>query len=197
MSDLFSSGVRPLIDAHLLKLSEEKRDYGKYWSASSGGYCMRKNIFERLGLPHVDSEDAARKQRVFTSGHIFHSWIQQLTKDAGISIAQEIELQDEDLMIRGHFDDLILVEKPNSDIKPDVVEGQKDGHYEIKPRPQVINILDNSHLILYDYKTRNSKNFHYAKVPSYFHKLQLGTYLFILKKLAQKELERRQNAKAR
>lgn len=157
MTDLFNTGVRPAIDDWLLQKSREVRDYGDYWSASSAGYCQRKVIFERLGVPHVEKEDDARKQRVFTAGHLFHDWIQGITKAAGISIAQELELQDEDLMVRGHFDDLVLV----------------DGN-----------------LILMDYKTRNSKNFNYAKRPSYFHRLQLGTYMYMLRnrKWAQQNL---------
>lgn len=183
MSDLFQTGVRPIIDNFLLEESKKKRDYGEYWSASSAGYCQRKVIFERLGIPHVSTEDDARKQRVFTSGHIFHAWIQDLTKKAGISIAQEVELQDEDLMIRGHFDDLILVGKPSTDIRPiDTVRGGiTEGYYEITKQPQDFNILDNSHLILYDYKTRNSRNFSFAKTPSYFHRLQLGTYMYMIR----------------
>lgn len=171
---LFDSGVRPIIDAHLLKESEKVRDYGKYWSASSAGYCMRKLIFERLGVPTTLEADP-RKQRVFSAGHIFHDWIQELTKEAGVSIAQEVELQDEDLMVRGHFDDLILV-------------GEKNGASE-QPNPQA------PHLILYDYKTVNSRSFIWAKknnnAMSYYHKMQLGTYMYMLRNLAWAELERR------
>lgn len=105
---LFDTGVRPAIDAHLLAKAAEKRDYGDYWSASAAGYCMRKQIFQRLGVPETGDADA-RKQRVFSAGHIFHDWIQELTREAGLSIAQEVELQDEKLMVRGHFDDLILI----------------------------------------------------------------------------------------
>lgn len=182
MSDIFNSGIRPAIDAHLLKLAAEKRDYGNYWSASSGGYCMRKNIFERLGVPHV-AEDA-RKQRVFTAGHIFHDWIQGLTRDAGISIAQEVELQDEDLMVRGHFDDLVLIKTGDTDSVAKALlagygENEPDGRMDLTPET-------NSHLILYDYKTVNSRSFTYAKANgnkmSHFHRLQLGTYLRLLRK---------------
>lgn len=148
---LYESGVRAKIDEHLLEEAKKVRDYGPYWSASNAGYCMRKLIFERLGVPK--NNDDARKQRVFTSGHIFHSWIQEITKNAGISIAQEVELQDEELMVRGHFDDLILA----------------DGN-----------------LILYDYKTVNSRSFMWAKkngnTMSHYHRLQLGTYMYMLRK---------------
>jgi len=148
---LYESGVRAKIDEHLLAEAKKERDYGEYWSASSAGYCMRKLIFERLGVPK-NNEDA-RRQRVFTSGHIFHDWIQEITRNAGISIAQEVELQDEELMIRGHFDDLILADDK---------------------------------LILYDYKTVNSRSFMWAKkngnTMSHFHRMQLGTYMYMLRK---------------
>lgn len=110
MSDLFNTGIRPAVDEYLLKKSKEKRDYGDYWGASSAGYCMKLNIMRRLGVPKVpELEDNATQTRIFEAGHIFHEWMQRITKDAGLSIAQEVELQDEDLMIRGHFDDLVLV----------------------------------------------------------------------------------------
>lgn len=162
MSDLFSTGVIPLVNQYLQEESEKVRDYGDYWSASSAGYCMRKVIFDRLQVPHV-TEDA-RKQRVFSSGHVFHSWIQDITKAAGVSLAQEWEVQDEDIMVRGHFDDLLLIEKK---------------------------------LMLVDYKTQNSRAFVWAKKNpkpmSHYHQSQLGTYIYILRKLAKKELKRRQN----
>lgn len=182
-TSLFNSGVRPAIDQWLLDEAAKKRDYGEYWSASSAGYCMRRLIFERLGVPKIESEQDGRKQRVFTSGHLFHEWIQGITEKAGISIAQELELQDEDLMVRGHFDDLVLVPEPSANIKPDVVPGMEDGFIETKPQPQVINFITlPSKLILYDYKTRNSRSFNFAKSPSQYHKMQLGTYMYMLRK---------------
>lgn len=157
MSELFASGIRPAIDEYLLKLASEKRSYGEYWSASSAGYCHRKLIFERLGVPHVN-EDDPRLQRVFSAGHIFHSWIQKLTREAGISIAQETELKDEQLKVIGHFDDLVSV-------------GDK--------------------LILYDYKTVNSRSFMWARTHgnemSWYHRLQLATYMYMLRKLDYRE----------
>lgn len=184
---LFDTGVRPLIDAHLKEKSEQARDYGDYWSASSAGYCMRLNIFRRLGVPRVPEiqEGWERTTRVFESGHIFHQWIQGVTKEAGLSIAQEVELQDEDLMVRGHFDDLVLVKK-------DVVVSSTEFQMTAD-NPSMTGVKQFDHLILYDYKTAHSKSFEYAKgrPMSYYHKMQLGTYLYMLKKMAKKELERR------
>jgi hypothetical protein len=156
MTDLFNTGVRPAIDAYLLAKSKQERNYGKYWSASSAGYCMRLNLMRRLGVPKVpELEDNATQTRIFEAGHIFHEWLQRITKDAGLSIASEVELQDEDLMIRGHFDDLIL---------------------------------QDDKLILYDYKTAHSASFNYKKKRTeigYYHKMQLGTYMMMLRNNAQ------------
>lgn len=157
MDNLFQTGIRPVIDEYLLNLSKEKRDYGDYWSASSAGYCMRKVIFDRMGVDKV--EENPRKQRVFTAGHIFHQWIQEITQATGQSIAQELELINDNLMVKGHIDDLIKTENG---------------------------------LILYDYKTQNSRAFSYKRPSmSHFHKMQLGTYLYMLKQTWYKVNEAR------
>jgi hypothetical protein len=150
MDNLYETGILPAINKHLDNLAKERRDYKDYWSASSAGYCMRRNIFERLKVPYT-SEDA-RKQRVFSAGHIFHEWIQRITVDSGVSIAQELELRDESLLVLGHIDDLVLI-------------GDK--------------------LVLYDYKTQNSRAFTWqkGKPMSYFHRMQLGTYMYMLRNI--------------
>jgi hypothetical protein len=156
---LFDTGIRPAVDEYLLKKSKEERNYGDYWSASSAGYCMRLNIMRRLGVPKVpELEDNATQTRIFEAGHIFHEWLQRITKDAGLSIASEVELQDEDLMIRGHFDDLILID---------------------------------DRLILMDYKTAHSASFNYKKQRTemgHYHKMQLGTYMYMLRRTARKKV---------
>lgn len=180
MADLFSTGVRPLIDEYLKKKSEEVRSYGKYWSASSAGYCMRLNIMKRLGVPKVpELEDNATQTRIFEAGHIFHEWVQRITEDAGTSVAQELELQDEELMIRGHFDDLVLIERDfkTGDLIKGVVANTMVAGKEVKKQS----------LILYDYKTANSQAFNYKKDGiGYYHKMQLGTYMYMLRKLDEK-----------
>lgn len=178
MSDVFNTGIRPHIDAYLKKKSEEKRDYGDYWSASSGGYCMRLNIMRRLGVPKVpELEDNATQTRIFEAGHIFHEWLQRITKDAGLSIASEVELQDEDLMVRGHFDDLILVTDSPLNLETVVAnEGTPSERITTVPK---------QHLILYDYKTAHSGSFSFKKLQTeigHYHKMQLGTYMYMLRK---------------
>lgn len=171
---MYDSGIRPAISAYLQEKSEELRNYGSYWSASSAGYCQRLVIMRRLGVPKApelqESQDITT--RTFEAGHVFHEWIQRITKANGLSIAQEVELQDEDLMIRGHFDDLVLVKKlsnPSFTFNTETQEGTQ--HYD-------------GHLILYDYKTAHSKWFEYAKgrPMSHYNKMQLGTYMYMLRK---------------
>lgn len=157
MSNLFETGIRPIINQHLAELAEEERDYGEFWSASSAGYCMRKNIFERLKIPHTaDEVDEARKQRVFSSGHIFHEWIQRITEKSGISVAQEIEMEDDDLMIRGHADDIVL----------------------IKGKP-ILYDYKTAHSRSFHY----AKKLH--QEVSHYHQMQVGTYLYILRSLSE------------
>lgn len=158
--NLYDTGPRPIIDAYLKKKSEEVRDYGEFWSASSAGYCMRLNIMRRLGVPKVpELKDNATQTRIFEAGHIFHKFMQDITREAGISIAQEVELEDHELMIRGHFDDLLLIDR---------------------------------NLLLVDYKTAHSASFNYKKKQTeigYYHKMQLSTYMYMLRSLADDELE--------
>lgn len=186
---LFDTGIRPAVDAWLLTKSKEQRDYGDYWSGSSAGYCMRKIIFERLGVPPVETEADARKQRVFTAGHLFHDWLQAITKSAGLSIAQELEFQDEELMIRGHIDDLVLIEDVCR-----VCEGKGSIGKGAYAEACWCNNGRDKHLILYDYKTSNSRAFDYKKEEmSRYHKYQLGTYMYMLRKGVQVTLDTNDN----
>lgn len=171
---LFDTGIIPAVNAYLKAKSEEERDYGEYWSASSAGYCMRLILLRRMGVPPVpEIADSAARTRVFEAGHIFHEWLQRITKDAGLSVAQEVELQDEDLMVRGHFDDLVLVPDPLPVDQYDISSGEKT--------------KTNAHLILYDYKTAHSAAFGFKKGKpiGHYHKMQLGTYMYMLRKLGE------------
>jgi len=185
MTDLFNTGIRPAVDAYLQKKSEEVRNYGDYWSASSAGYCMRLNIMRRLGVPPVpEIADSAARTRVFEAGHIFHEWMQRITKNAGLSIAQEVELQNEELMVRGHFDDLVLISEPASDVPDDAPSHQ-------------IPYDGKQHLILYDYKTAHSASFNYSKnrPMGNYHTMQLATYMYMLNNKQQELLNSITNMK--
>ena len=201
-SSVYDTGIRPAIDAYLKKKGEEIRDYGEYWSASSAGYCMRKNIFERLGVPHVEKDSDERTTRVFEAGHIFHEFIQRITKDSGLSIAQELELLDEDLKIKGHFDDLVLIGRavcPKDGLEyPNCTKTVVYHNTKGKPtEPHYLHEHEGActpefaqKLILYDYKTAHSRWFEYAKgrPMSHYNRMQLATYMYLIKNATDPDL---------
>ena len=123
---------------------------------------MRKVVFDRLGVEPVKQD--ARKQKVFSVGHIFHEWIQTITRNANLSVEQELELVDENLKIKGHIDDLIRV--PIND------SGELAKHGDD---------IQQNHYILYDYKTQHSYAFKYQGEMSPYHRMQLGTYMMMLR----------------
>jgi len=179
MSDFFSTGVRPAVDAYLLEKSKERRSYGEYWPASSAGFCMQRVIFDRLQVPYVKED--ARKQRVFEVGHIFHEWMQRITQDTKLSVAQETELQDETLMVRGHIDDLVVIESIG---EPEIIPTSRMPREGSIHGGESLSLTPRKHqLILYDYKTQNSRAFSYQKdrPMSHFHKMQVGTYTYMLR----------------
>jgi len=144
--------LMPYINKYLKDKSEEVRDYGDYWSASSAGMCQRLLVFRRLKLPKVPelNDDFGTAQRNFGIGHAVHGWVQGITKATGISVAQEQELQDETYMIRGHYDDVVKI----------------DGKYILIDYKTV-----NSKAFGYPKKEMGQ-----------LHRMQLGTYLMMLQK---------------
>lgn len=182
MSSLYETGIRPIVDAYIDELAQKERDYGEYWSASSAGYCMRLNIMRRLKIPMVPEleEGKATRQRIFSAGDIFHEWLQAITKKVGVSIAQEVQLQDEDLMIRGHFDDLVLVDEPDDRTKLTSHDFKHSDDPDDGTEP-IGKVAKN--LILYDFKTAHSASFKFKKGKpiGHYHKYQLGTYMYMIR----------------
>lgn len=165
---LFDTGIRPAIDEYIESEAAKLRDYGDYWSASSAGFCMRLLIMRRLGVAAIPeiADKQAITQRTFSSGHVFHEWVQRITKNAGLSVAQELQLQDEELMVRGHIDDLVLIKETG-------IVGLGGFKAELR---------DTQHLILYDYKTVHSDSFKYKRDKiGHYHRYQLATYMYMLR----------------
>lgn len=80
-----------------------------YFRASDTGKCLRMRYMKRLGIDYTKKPDK-RINRVFKAGDLFHDYLQGLTRRAGISIAQEGLVFDEDLQVVGHFDDLLDID---------------------------------------------------------------------------------------
>jgi len=148
---LYESGIRKEVDEVLAKKAESV--YPSYWRGSSAGYCMRKVIFDRLGVTPV--RDDPRKYRVFESGHIFHEWFQRVTRETKLSVAQEEELVDDEILVVGHFDDLIY----------------KNGKY-------IMYDYKTQHSKAFWWAKKSGT----SHKMSYTHRMQLGTYMYIKRK---------------
>jgi len=96
-----------LLDDDLIKSREEEDSKvpSKFWKASELGLCMRKAIFRRLGVKGAPL--TARELKTMKAGELFHKFMQELTKKTGISVEQEMFLEDEELEYRGKIDDIV------------------------------------------------------------------------------------------
>ena len=81
-----------LLDDDLLKSREEEdnKEPPKFWRASELGLCMRRTVFRRLGVKPAPL--SARELKTMKVGELFHKFMQELTKKAGISVEQELFL---------------------------------------------------------------------------------------------------------
>ncbi len=154
--NLYESGIRPYLESYFRNSQEP---YPNYWRGSSAGYCYRYNIFKRIHLPEVPEIDDSfvTTQNTFYIGTSIHIGYQKITAQIPENIGQENEIKLPEFDVIGHYDDLF--EFDYGDDKP------------------------MSHKILYDYKTVSSKSFNYTDPEMRStHRLQLGTYMYALRK---------------
>lgn len=98
--DLFD--IRHVIDIGLLSRNDILGDRGaKGWRASSLGYCLRRQLFDRAGVPATRNEGLSR---TLWLGDIIHRAVQRMITDSGLMLAEEITLSLPDDDITGHVD---------------------------------------------------------------------------------------------
>lgn len=73
------------------------------WYSSSLGYCMRRQFFDRLGVP---KDQSYRSSRTLWLGDIIHHGVQQMLWRSGLMLAEELSLVDDELQIHGRLDAL-------------------------------------------------------------------------------------------
>jgi len=115
-----------------LAAKEAADQRGNGFSASDMGRCKLMRYWKKMGVPRAKPE--ARSLRIFAMGNIVHDFIQSITRETGLSVLSESNLEykvDGKIWATGHADDLIKV---------------SDNEY-----------------ILFDYKTVHSNKFHYLK----------------------------------
>ena len=93
---------RHLIDIGLLSRREILGDSGApAWRASSLGYCLRRQLFNRAKVPGTREPGGFR---TLWLGDIIHRAVQRMVTDAGLMLGDEIALADEELNLTGHVD---------------------------------------------------------------------------------------------
>ena len=71
--------------------------------ASSLGYCLRRQLLERAGVP-VPPGGGDRGLRTLWLGDLIHGGFQRMMRDSGLLIAEELTLEDPDTDMTGHVD---------------------------------------------------------------------------------------------
>lgn len=149
MKDTFS--VQSVLDDFLKdEMKRKKERKTKRFYASSLGFCKRKQIWKRKNEEESNLIDK-RTLKVFSVGNIFHQWIQELLKKAITEKGSTVEIEKE------------------------VVNEE----YDFKCRYDLLVQLNkNSKRLLYDFKSVNSRAFHWLKntgkpVAKEYHKMQV------------------------
>lgn len=93
--------IRHIIDLGLQAKRETKTPRtSNRWTAGSLGYCLRRQFLDRAGVPV--EEDLPL--RTFWIGDLIHDGYQRMMYNAGILLAEELHLVDEDLDLSGYVD---------------------------------------------------------------------------------------------
>lgn len=99
-----------LVDWYLLEHREwRQRDQGHTrtgWRASSLGYCLRKQTYQRLGVVPYREFDA-QTLRTFSYGDMVHDWMKRIYRNAGVLLAEEGRLALPERDVAGHYDCLL------------------------------------------------------------------------------------------
>ncbi len=94
----------------------------KSFRASSMGYCARRQVLERGGVERTEGFDA-KTLRIFSAGDAFHWWLRLMIERAGLLVAEEVNLYDEEWGVSGHVDG--IWGGPIQPIFPETLENAK------------------------------------------------------------------------
>jgi len=102
--------VIPAIDKYLLTVGEDS-DRGHGWNSPSGvSSCPLSQFYNRKGEKR-DGALEPRTRRIFNNGTGVHERLQEYMMKSGILLMDEVPVWDRDLMILGHTDGLIKLNK--------------------------------------------------------------------------------------
>lgn len=180
---------RNLIEAVHEHLSQEnhnrsiERNKGKTeikFYPSSIGQCERKILYQMLKYPGAPKD--GNDLLVLENGTYFHNRMEDIFKDMGILIAEELSLKDKDLAISGRSDAIIW----DLDIPADYEFDESIPHITLKDTKNKVVYKGHPDAIkIIEFKSINTTNFAKLKrvgKPYHVKQLQLYFYLTGIKK---------------
>lgn len=164
--------VGTIINDYLLEKQRSRSGGVKKFYPSSIGFCSRRIVYSMLGYPSPEIE--ARVLAVFENGHSFHHRIETLLEKAGVLIAPELSILDEELNISGRTD--AVIKNPNKD-------AYKETHNVILKDTEgnVVYEGPNNEVALVELKSINNKGFNRVRSqgPKEEHNQQLQLYMYL------------------
>lgn len=107
MSDKETFSFQQILNGWLKKeMDERKEKRVDAFHASSLGTCKKKQILRRMNTPE-SNPITERSLRIFSVGDVFHEWMQKKAEDAGVLIAKEQTITNEEYNYSGRYDALI------------------------------------------------------------------------------------------
>ena len=103
------TGTDAIVDTYLLAHREFRRGSQAHtrtgWRASSLGYCPRRQVYERVGVPKPDVD--VKTLRTFAYGDMVHDWLKGILRRSGMLLAEEGTLAWPERQLKGHYDVLL------------------------------------------------------------------------------------------
>lgn len=166
--------VQAALDARV-QAEFSERDPDGYWHPSSLFGCLRQAIYASRGTAITDPRDD-RSRRILRVGHVFHDYVQGAIEQypSIVGAFREIKFLDEEHRLKGSGDQLVFLWVGPADAAPSLGS---------VPFAQLLEYVA-AGLVraeLQEYKTINSRAFHYKDLPKVDHVGQTRTYLHILR----------------
>jgi hypothetical protein len=184
-------GSDAILDVTLAtKRTLREREASGRWSASSLGYCQRRQFFQRAGIPETNGPDD-KAFRIFAAGDLFHEYLRESWRVAGLLLeppmdrtcwcgrtqaehgSTEWHLGDKERNVSGYLDGLIV-----GPLAP-VFHQDGDMNFAVAVRKRLVETYGNlSGALAEEYKSMNSRAIEraYREGPQPHHMIQLAAY---------------------
>lgn len=171
--------VGQMVGEYLIEknLKEKRRRAARpdkvHFSPSSIGFCSRKIVYQMSGYPVPELNP--RVLAIFENGHSFHNRMEHFFDMAGILIAPELSINDEELNISGRTDAVIRnINSKDYQATADITLVDTSG--------EVVYSGPNNEVALVELKSINNKGYNrvVSHGPKEEHIAQLQLYMHLL-----------------